>query len=110
MSDAITSILGLGPATELDLHRAGIMDAPSLRKMGADAAYERLLASGKHPHFIGYYALHMALQGRPWNDCKGAEKDALRKRFDDLCRNRTATEGLSPDLAKFMNEIGLIAT
>ena len=26
----------------------------------------------------------MALQGRPWNDCKGAEKEALRLRFDAL--------------------------
>ncbi len=26
----------------------------------------------------------MALQGRPWNDCKGDEKKALRKRFDAL--------------------------
>ena len=26
----------------------------------------------------------MALQGRPWNDCKGAEKAALRARFDAL--------------------------
>lgn len=26
----------------------------------------------------------MALQGRPWNDCRGAEKTALRERFDSL--------------------------
>jgi DNA transformation protein len=26
----------------------------------------------------------MGLQGRPWNDCQGAEKAALRKRFDAL--------------------------
>ena len=26
----------------------------------------------------------MGLQGRPWNDCKGDEKKALRKRFDTL--------------------------
>ncbi|MCY4180691.1 MAG: competence protein TfoX, partial [Litoreibacter sp.] len=25
-----------------------------------------------------------ALQGRPWNDCKGAEKAALRETFDAL--------------------------
>ena len=31
-----------------------------------------------------YYVLHMALQGRPWNDCKGAEKAALRQQFDAL--------------------------
>jgi DNA transformation protein and related proteins len=26
----------------------------------------------------------MGLQGRPWNDCRGAEKKALRQRFDAL--------------------------
>ncbi len=26
----------------------------------------------------------MGLQGRPWNDCKGKEKIALRKRFDAI--------------------------
>ena len=26
----------------------------------------------------------MGLQGRPWNDCKGDEKKALRKRFDAI--------------------------
>lgn len=52
--------------------------------MGADAAYRALLESGVKPHFIGYYVLHMALQGRPWHDCKGAEKAALRVTFDAI--------------------------
>lgn len=26
----------------------------------------------------------MGLQGRPWNDCKGEEKKALRQRFDAI--------------------------
>ena len=47
-----------------------------------------LLAAGERPHFIGYYVLAMALQGRPWNDCKGAEKAALRERFDALVAQR----------------------
>lgn len=64
--------------------KAGIETAEEIRAMGADAAYARLLASGERPHFIGYYVLHMGLQGRPWNDCKGAEKANLRKAFDAL--------------------------
>ena len=52
--------------------------------MGADAAYARLLEAGSRPHFIGYYVLVMGLQGRPWNDCKGEEKKALRQRFDSI--------------------------
>jgi hypothetical protein len=56
--------------------------------LGADQAYARLLDAGERPHFIGYYVLHMALQGRPWTDCRGAEKAALRERFDALKASR----------------------
>ena len=80
----VSSIPNLGPASEAAFARAGITTAETLRDLGADEAYRRLLRAGTRPHFIGYYALVMALQGRPWNDCKGAEKAALRKRFDTL--------------------------
>ncbi|MFZ8941324.1 MAG: TfoX/Sxy family protein [Gemmobacter sp.] len=84
MATAISTIRNLGPATEAAFVRAGIPDAETLRALGADAAYARLLAAGERPHFIAYYVLVMALQGRPWNDCAGAEKEALRARFDAL--------------------------
>ncbi len=84
MPTPLTDIAGIGPATAEGFLRAGISDAEVLRAMGADAAYGAWLAAGNPPHFIGYYALVMALQGRPWNDCRGAEKDALRARFDAL--------------------------
>ena len=48
----------------------GITTASQLRDLGADEAYTHLLQSGSRPHFIMYYVLHMALQGRPWNDAK----------------------------------------
>lgn len=80
----ITSIRNLGPAVEQALHRAGVPDAETLRDIGAHEAYRRLLQNGTKPHFIGYYVLHMGLQGRPWNDCKGKEKSDLRKKFDAL--------------------------
>lgn len=86
----ITTIRNLGPSVEKQCLAAGIKDAETLRDLGAHEAYRRLLQTGTHPHFIGYYVLHMALQGRPWNDCKGAEKDALRKQFDDLKSNTKA--------------------
>jgi hypothetical protein len=73
----------------------GIATAEALRALGADAAYARLLAGGQRPHFIGYYVLVMALQGRPWNDCKGEEKAALRARFDALVAERA----MDPDRA-----------
>lgn len=84
MSDPVSSIRNLGPAFEESCTRAGIHSAQELRALGADLAYARLLQSGNRPHFIGYYVLVMALQGRPWNDCKGEEKKALRKKFDAI--------------------------
>ncbi|WP_420587206.1 TfoX/Sxy family protein [Ruegeria sp.] len=84
MSDPVSSIRNLGPAFEQACTRAGIHSAQDLREMGADAAYARLLETGSRPHFIGYYVLVMGLQGRPWNDCKGEEKKALRQRFDAI--------------------------
>ena len=73
MSD-LTTIRNIGPAFESELIAAGIKTADQLREIGADAAYGRMLETGTKPHFIGYYVLVMALQGRPWNDCKGDEK------------------------------------
>ena len=48
----------------------------------------------------------MGLQGRPWNDCKGAEKAALRKTFDALKAHHYNRE--KSDLDAFMDEIGLV--
>ncbi|MGX9350353.1 TfoX/Sxy family DNA transformation protein [Shimia sp. W99] len=84
MTDPVSSIRNLGPAFEQACNRAGIHSAQELRALGADTAYTQLLKSGARPHFIGYYLLVMGLQGRPWNDCKGKEKAALRKRFDAI--------------------------
>lgn len=84
MSDPVSSIPNLGPASEAAFARAGIHTAAELRALGADEAYRRLLLSGSPPHFIGYYVLVMGLQGRPWNDCKGEEKKGLRLRFDAI--------------------------
>lgn len=86
----VSSIRNLGPAMEAAFARAGIHSAEELRALGPDDAYARLLATGHRPHFIGYYVLVMGLQGRPWNDCKGKEKDDLRRRFDAL---KTANPG-----------------
>lgn len=84
MSDPVSSIPNLGPASEAAFARAGIHSAQDLRAIGADEAYRRLLLSGSQPHFIGYYVLVMGLQGRPWNDCQGEEKKALRAKFDAI--------------------------
>lgn len=86
MSDLepVVSIRNLGPRSVELFARAGITSAEALRALGADEAYRRLIASGTRPHFIGYYAMVMGLQGRPWNDLDPAEKAELRTRFDAL--------------------------
>lgn len=108
MSDAISSIRNLGPATEAAFHRAGIHTADALRGMGADAAYAALLRVGERPHFISYYVLVMALQGRPWNDCQGDEKAELRRRFDALKAAHAGANGLT-GIEAILDEIGVRA-
>ena len=106
MSTPVSSIRNLGPAMDAACARAGIQSAEELRALGADEAYARLLQSGTSPHFIGYYVLVMGLQGRPWNDCKGAEKIALRQRFDAL-KERAFDSGAAA-LEAALDAIGVI--
>ncbi|WP_343079296.1 TfoX/Sxy family DNA transformation protein [Ostreiculturibacter nitratireducens] len=84
MPRPVSAIPNLGPASDAAFARAGIRTAEEVYALGPDAAYLRLIQSGTQPHFIGYYALVMGVQGRPWNDCRGEEKKALRLRFDAL--------------------------
>lgn len=110
----VSTIRNLGPASEETYARAGIHSAQELRALGADAAYLRLLQSGSQPHFIAYYALVMGLQGRPWNDCRGAEKAALRKSFDSL-KTKASTgaagepAGAPAGIERILDQIGVIA-
>lgn len=103
---AVSSLPNLGPATEAAFRKAGITTAEQLHALGADAAYARLLESGERPHFIGYYVLHMALQGRPWNDCKGEEKARLRAAFDAIKAGGFDKERAA--LETFMDWVGLV--
>lgn len=112
MSAPVSSIRNLGPASDASFARAGITTAEQLRELGPDIAYERLLLSGARPHFIGYYAMVMGLQGRPWNDCQGKEKTELRARFDTICARARETGGSapSPALAAELDRIGVRLT
>lgn len=109
MSNPVSSIPNLGPASELAFARAGITTAEELRALGPDEAYRRLLGSGSRPHFIGYYVLVMGLQGRPWNDCKGDEKKTLRQRFDAICAgfNRSDSKRAA-DIETMLSFLGVV--
>ncbi|PUB12768.1 TfoX/Sxy family protein [Yoonia sediminilitoris] len=102
---ALTSIRNIGPAFAQALSAVGITTAEKLYETGADAAYVKLLEAGSKPHFIGYYVLHMALQGRPWNDCKGDEKKALRKRFDAI--KATSFDDHRSEFERTLDHIGV---
>jgi DNA transformation protein and related proteins len=104
MGEPVSTIRNLGPASEREFARAGITTAEQLRALGADEAYARLLQAGNRPHFIGYYVLVMGLQGRPWNDCKGAEKAALRVKFDALVSGTTTLVPVG--IERMLDEIG----
>lgn len=111
MSDPVSNIRNLGPASDAVYAKAGIETAEQLRALGADAAYERLLKSGSKPHFIAYYAMVMGLQGRPWNDCQGDEKIALRARFDEIKLNANNIDGYEKgrsELEATLDIIGVI--
>ncbi|MEM1300613.1 MAG: TfoX/Sxy family DNA transformation protein [Pseudomonadota bacterium] len=100
MTEPVSAIRNLGPASDASFARAGLNTAEEVRSLGADAAYARLLATGSRPHFIAYYALVMGLQGRPWNDLDAKEKQALRARFDQIvAENRPSPQtGIEQEL------------
>ncbi|MEM9308683.1 MAG: TfoX/Sxy family DNA transformation protein [Pseudomonadota bacterium] len=106
MPDPVSSIRNLGPAFEAACVNSGILSAQDVRSLGADNTYARLLRNGMRPHFIGYYVLVMGLQDRPWNDCRGEEKKALRKRFDAIKAQALDTQ--KDGFERIMNEIGVL--
>lgn len=109
MTQPVSTIPNLGPASEALYADAGITTADQLRSLGADTAYEQLLKTGRKPHFIAYYALAMGLQGRPWTDCTGAEKTALRARFDAIvARVQPAKEKGRSEIEAALDAMGVI--
>ena len=109
MPTPVSSIPNLGPATAARFAKAGLHSAEAIRALGADEAYRRWLAAGLAPHFIGYYALVIGLQGRPWNDCKGEEKKTLRSRFDALVASLHGTDAKArSDLESALQFFGVV--
>ena len=97
---------------ETAFRSAGLTTAEGIRAIGPDAAYSRLIAAGHRPHFIGYYALVMGLQARPWNDCTAAEKKALRIQFDALRATAVPQAGaydIPPEIERMLDGLGVRA-
>lgn len=108
MPDKPSSIRNLGPASDTFYGRAGIKTAEQLRDLGPDEAYFRSLQAGEKPHFIGYYALVMGLQGRPWNDCQGVEKIDLQKRFNAIKARLSGKEKGRSEIEAALNMLGVV--
>lgn len=108
MADPVSSIRNLGPASDQSYAKAGIHSAEELRELGPDEAYFRVLQAGDRPHFIAYFAMVMGLQGRPWNDCQGKEKDELRKRFDAIKARLRPNEKGRSEIEAALNQLGVV--
>lgn len=107
MNTPITSIKNFGAATEKKFISIGITCAEDIKEMGINNAYLQLLKSGERAHFIAYYAMAMGLQGRSWNDCKGKEKEELRKVFDDLVEKSRKDPIAAPSgIEAYLDRIG----
>lgn len=108
MTGKPSTIRNLGPASDIFYGRAGIKTAEVIRYLGPDEAYFRALKAGGKSHFIGYYALVMGLQGRPWNDCKGNEKEVLKQRFEAVKARLTEKDKGRSQLETALNILGVL--
>jgi hypothetical protein len=108
VSDKPSSIRNIGPASDEFYGRAGITTADQLRDLGPDEAYFRALQAGGKPHFIGYYAMVMGLQGRPWNDCQGSEKVDLQKRFDVIKARLSPKDKGCSEIEAALDALGVV--
>jgi hypothetical protein len=104
----VSAIRNLGPKSEASFARAGLTSAEAVIALGPDETYRRLIGAGTRPHFIGYYALVLGLQGRPWTDLGPDEKAQLRARFDALVA-ATQTQTAPSALEAALDRLGVVA-
>ena len=108
MYDKPSTIRNLGPVSDKFYGAAGIHTAQQLRDLGPDEAYYLALVAGGRPHFIGYYTMVLGLQGRPWNDFLGDEKETLKVRFDAIKSRLTPKVSAQSDFEKELDALGVI--
>ena len=107
MSEPVSAIRNIGPKSVPGFARAGLHTADAVRALGAVEAYRRLILAGTRPHFIGFYALAMGLQGRLWSDITPQEKAELRRVFDALVAGAGADARGRSDLEAALNLLGV---
>ncbi len=80
MSNDLTTLKNIGPASVRQLRDVGIESAAELRKIGALDAYRRLKhAFPRHVSLLMLYALEGALRDCHWNRLPPGVKDRLKK-------------------------------
>jgi DNA transformation protein len=79
MTDDLTRLKNIGPASARQLQEVGIGDAAALRKLGAQGAYYRLKhAFPREVSLVMLYALEGALRNCHWNRLPPGVKDELK--------------------------------
>lgn len=79
MTDDLTRLKNIGPASARQLQEVGIGDAAALRRLGAKRAYDRLKhAFPREVSLVMLYALEGALRNCHWNRLPPGVKDKLK--------------------------------
>lgn len=108
MTEPVSAIRNIGPKSVPGFARAGLTTADQVRALGAEEAYRRLILAGTRPHFIGFYALAMGLQGRLWSDITPDEKAELRVVFDALVAGLGGEAKGRSDFEAALNALGVV--
>lgn len=80
----LEDLQGLGPRSSAWLHDAGIDSADELRRVGATVAYSRVVQSGAPATRNLLWALHGAIEGKPWTAVTPEEKRRLERELAAL--------------------------
>ena len=81
---ALDRLPGLGPKSVSWLVQVGITTTEQLRDVGAVVAYLRIEQAGVRPIRNLLWALHGALEGKPWTEVTPAEKRRLEAELGEL--------------------------
>jgi DNA transformation protein and related proteins len=81
----LSALRGLGPKSEDMLNAAGVRNERQLRRLGAVAAYTRVLQSGRKPSLNLLWAIAGALSDTHWARLPRDERSSLLVQYDAWC-------------------------